>query len=173
MFKPYAMNWIDIVVIALLIAAAIWGIYKGFLAQLISILGVVIGIWGASKLTPAVSAWAIDFFGAQDSASAIKIASFILIVVLIIIVCHLIGKLLEKVMNLTVLGGLNKFLGAVFCILKVALILVAVASLVDNGLETMNVEVPEVLKASKAYAYLNAAADKIMPFVKQMFANMA
>ena len=167
------MNWIDIVVIALGIAAAIWGIYKGFLAQLISILGVLIGIWGASKLTPSVSEWAIGLFGAQDSASAVKIVSFILLVVVIIIVCHLLGKLLEKVMNLTVLGGLNKFLGAVFCVVKVALILVAVASLVDGALETMNVEVPEVLKASKAYAYLNAAADKIMPFVKQLFSNIS
>ena len=167
------MNWIDIVVIALGIATAIWGIYKGFLAQLISILGVLIGIWGASKLTPSVSEWAIGLFGAQDSASAVKIVSFILLVVVIIIVCHLLGKLLEKVMNLTVLGGLNKFLGAVFCVVKVALILVAVASLVDGALETMNVEVPEVLKASKAYAYLNAAADKIMPFVRQLFSNIS
>jgi membrane protein required for colicin V production len=166
------MNWIDVVVIALLIAAAIWGIFKGFLAQLISIIGVVIGIWGASKLTPSVSAWAISLFGAEDSASAIKMGCFILLVVLIIIICHLLGKLMEKVMNLTILGGLNKFLGAVFCDLKVALILVAVAALVKNGLEAANVESPEVLGSSKAYAYLNSAAEHILPFIKQMFAKM-
>ncbi len=166
------MNWIDIVLIAVIVAAAIWGIFKGFMAQLVSILAVIVGIWGASKLTPVVSDWAIGFLGAQDSASAVRIVAFILLTVLIIIICHYIGKLLEKVIDLTILGGLNKFLGAVFCIAKVALILIVAASLVENGLEAMNVETPDILKTSKAYAYLNTAADNLMPFVKNLFKNL-
>ena len=166
------MNWIDIVVVALMLAAIIWGIWKGFLAQLISILGVLIGIWGAAKLTPAVSGWIMGIINAEDSESAVKIVTFILLIVLIIIICHLIGKGLEKVINLTILGGLNKFLGAVFCVLKVALILVALASLVENGLREMNVEEPQVLKQSQAYGYFNMVADKLVPFVKNIFPKL-
>lgn len=166
------MNWIDIVLIALIVAAAIWGIYKGFMAQLVSILAVVIGVWGAAKLTPMVSDWAVGFLGAEDSAATVKIVAFILLTVLIIIICHYIGKLLEKVMNLTILGGLNKFLGAIFCMAKVALIFIVVASLVKNGLQAMNVETPEILKTSKAYEYLNTAAEQILPFVKNIFQNL-
>ena len=166
------MNWIDIVVIAALIAAAIWGIWKGFVAQLVSIIGVFVGIWGASKLTRMVSDWIVGLIGAQDSANAVKIITFVVLVILIIIICHYIGKLLEKVMNLTILGGLNKLLGAVFCILKVGLLFVAIISLINSGLQAANTEVPEVLKESKSYAYMNTAADNLMPFVKKIFSDI-
>jgi hypothetical protein len=43
---------------------------------------------------------------------------------------------------------------------------------VENGLEAMNVETPDILKTSKAYAYLNTAADNLMPFVKNLFKNL-
>lgn len=163
------MNWIDIVVIAVLLAAAIWGIWKGFIAQLVSILGVFVGIWGASKLTPIASDWITGLLGAQDSENAVKIITFAVLFILIIIICHYIGKLLEKAFSLTIIGGLNKFLGAVFCVLKTAVILIAAASLIHSGIEAANIDVPEVLKDCKSYQLLNTAADNLLPYVKKIF----
>ncbi|MBP5693736.1 MAG: CvpA family protein [Bacteroidales bacterium] len=167
------MNIIDIAVIALAVIAIIWGAWKGFIAQLVSILGVFIGIWGASKLTPYVTSIVSGWFPEDNSEAIVKAVVFVLLVIIIILICHLIGKGLEKVAGITVLGGVNRFFGAVFCLLKAALFLVALASLTENALQAMQVAPPEYLTQSKTYALLNQVADQILPFVKEIFAKIA
>ena len=165
------MYIIDIAIIVLGVVALIWGAWKGFIAQLVSILGVFIGIWGASKFTPyltgIVSGWFKD-----GNESVIKVVVFIVLVVVIILICHLLGKALEKVFGLTVLGGVNRLFGAIFCLLKIALLLIALASLTKSSLEAMQIPVPEYLAQSKIYALLLQAADQIMPFVKDIFGKI-
>jgi len=168
----FHMNLIDIVVIALLIIAAIWGIWKGFISQLISIVGVLLGIWGASKLTPFVYSMLIGSADNPNSANTVKIITFAVLVILIIIICHLIGKLLDKVTNMTILGGVNRVLGALFSVLKVMLILIVIVSLINNGLLSTEFEVPDIVKSSYSYQYLNQAADIIIPFVKDIFSGL-
>ena len=95
------MNIIDIAVIALAVIAIIWGAWKGFIAQLVSILGVFIGIWGASKLTPYVTSIVSGWFPEDNSEAIVKAVVFVLLVIIIILICHLIGKGLEKVAGIT------------------------------------------------------------------------
>ncbi|MBR4802461.1 MAG: CvpA family protein [Bacteroidales bacterium] len=166
------MNIIDIALIVVAIVALIWGAVKGFIAQLVSILAVFIGIWGASKFTPYLTGVVLGWLPEGNSEAVVKAVVFIVLVIIIIIICHLIGKAIEKVAGLTVLGGVNRLFGAIFCLLKIALLLVAVASLTKSALESMQIAQPEYLTQSKAYIFLNDIAEQILPFVKNMFSKM-
>ena len=164
---------IDIIILVIAIAALIWGAWKGFTAQLISIIGIFIGIWVASKLTPAVSGWVAGLLdGDANTLAVTKVVVYIVLVVLIIFLCHFLGKILDKAISLTILGGLNKLLGAVFCLLKALVILVALASLTNSFLQTTGTPVPEYLQESISYPILNNIADKALPFVQNIFQNL-
>ena len=166
------MNIVDIAIIVLGVVALIWGAFKGFIAQLVSILGIFIGIWGASKFTPYLTGVVSGWLGEGQDESVVKVVVFIVLVIVIILICHLLGKALEKVLGLTVLGGVNRFFGAIFCLLKVALLLIAVASLTKSTLEAMQIATPDYLSQSKFYGLLNQAAEQILPFIKEMFSKI-
>lgn len=166
------MNIIDIAIIVIGVIALIWGAWKGFIAQLVSIVGIFIGIWGASKFTPYLTGIVSGWLGEGQNESVVKVVVFIVLVIVIILICHLLGKALEKVLGLTVLGGVNRLFGAIFCVLKIALLLIAIASLTKSSLEAMQIATPEYLSQSKIYALLLQAADQILPFVKEMFGKI-
>ena len=111
--------------------------------------------------------------GEGQDESVVKVVVFVILVLVIILICHLIGKAIEKVAGLTVLGGVNRIFGAIFCLLKIALLFIAIASLAKSSLEAMQIPEPEWLSQSKLYALLNQAAEQILPFVKNMFSKIA
>lgn len=153
---------INIIVIALSLAALAWGAWKGLTTQLVSILGIFLGIWLAANFTPTVAEWVQGVFGENVSMSVIKIIVYALIVIAIIILCHLIGRVLDKVMKLTVLGAFNTIFGAVFCLAKVLFVLAVIASILDYcGIEG--------LKESSAFRFLLKIADIVFPFIKRVF----
>ncbi len=163
---------VDIVVIGILIAATLWGAWKGFIIQLVSLLGLLAGIWAASKLTVTVADWCRTYLPDDASDSIVRAVIFVLILILVIFICSWIGKIIDKAVKLTILSGINRILGAVFCLLKVGIILIALASLTGSVITVADIEPPAVLKQSSAYEYLNSVADNILPFIKNMFTNL-
>lgn len=161
-------NAINIIIIASLVGAIIWGLYKGLTSQIVGILGIILGIWLASKLTPNIAAWINEYFGGEHSLDIIKIVVYVVLLIIIVILCKLLGKLLDKVFNLTILGVVNKVLGAVFCLLKVILILAVVASLINYIGETMSLDSVKNLKESQSFSYLLQVSDKVLPYLKSM-----
>ena len=115
------MNFIDIVLGILLI----WGLYKGFknglFVELASLIALIAGIYGAIHF----SYIAGDYMSQQMSwdIKYIKITSFLITFIAIVIGVHFAGKLLTKVADFAMLGLLNKIAGGVFGALKVAIIL--------------------------------------------------
>lgn len=160
---------INVIVILIAIASLAWGAYKGLTTQLVSILGLILGIWAAAKLTPAVAEGLQKIFGSSEASGIIKIVVYILLVILIIILCHFIGKLLDKVMKLTVLGTFNTILGAIFGLFKVLFILAVLASLINYSFEAMDLGGLEPLRKSEAFRLLLKIADFIFPFLKNLF----
>ena len=159
---------VDIIIIAAGVAAVAWGIYKGLVAQIVSIIGVVIGLWLASKLTPNIAAWLNEYFGGEQSYDLIKICVYVVLFIIILILCKLIGKLLDKVFNLTIMGAVNRILGGVFSLLKVVLILAAIASLLLYATDSMHLDFGAQLKESKAFNFLLETSSKLLPYLKSM-----
>lgn len=115
------MNWIDFVIIALLAFGLIQGFIDGLIIEIAELAALVLGIWGAIHF----SWWTADKLAGwfDMNSSWTGVISFAVTFIVIVTVVYLVGKILDSVMKAISLGFINKTLGAVFGVLKTALIL--------------------------------------------------
>lgn len=159
----------NIFIIACIIAACIWGIWKGFTTQLVSIVALVLGIWLSAKLTKPFAGLIADLMGTSVSTGVMRVVSFIILFVLILIICRLIEKGLKGSIRISMLSWVDKFLGALFCILKVMLVLAIIACIVNYICTTLGISTTERLEKSRGFAVLMNFADIVLPFIKSLF----
>ncbi|UXP33699.1 CvpA family protein [Reichenbachiella agarivorans] len=113
------LNVIDIVILVFLVVGAIMGFRKGLLMEIISIsaffIAIILGIrlidWGVMVLS--------DFIDGYEGL--LPVISFAVIFIIIIIALHLLGKVLKKLLDLTLLGSLDDIAGSLLGIVKWAL----------------------------------------------------
>lgn len=126
------MNWIDFVIIALLGFGLIKGFADGLIVEIAELAALVLGVWGAIHF----SGWTADkltgWFDIQ--ASWLGIMAFAITFMVIVIGVNLLGRLLDSVLKAVALGFVIRLLGAVFGVVKTALIL----SVVFVFLNTVN-----------------------------------
>lgn len=130
------MSFIDIVLGILLV----WGLYKGLknglFVELASLVALIAGIYGAIHF----SYIAGDYMSEQMNwdAKYIKITSFLITFVAIILLVHFAGKLLTKIADFAMLGILNKIAGGIFGTLKVSIILGALLIFFEKATATFD-----------------------------------
>lgn len=143
------LSVIDIVVAVIIIACAVFGAIKGFISQIVSIVSLVLGIWCACKLSELLARYVKEWFSIGESA--VYIVSFIIILVVVIILCHFIGRGIEKIIRLTMMNWLNRMLGFLFAAAK-AIIIMSVAVYIIDYIDNAWGLVPEGL-AGKSLFY--------------------
>jgi membrane protein required for colicin V production len=116
------MGMIDIVLGVLLALGIFKGIKNGLIVEFASLISFFAGIYIAVKFSNVVGA----FIG--DSKTA-KVFAFILTFILVVVGIFFLAKILSKVASALFLGILNRIGGAVFGVLKTALILGVILSL--------------------------------------------
>ena len=160
------MNILDIILLVCFIPAIFQGIRKGFIAQAVSIISIILGIWASARFSDIVSDWIAQYITASDQV--LKLVSFGIILVLVFLALAALGKALEGVFKLVMLGWLNKLLGVVFALLKTALIvglvIMAFSSLNDNFKFVQE----SVLNESILYPPLKKIAFEVFPYLKDM-----
>lgn len=131
----------------------IWGLWRGLknglFMEIASIVALVAGIYGAIHF----SYIAGDYLAQRlewDQRN-LSIAAFILTFILIILVVNLAGKLLTKVADIAMLGLLNRIAGAIFGLLKVAILLGAVLIFFDRMDSSLNLFDGEKKEGSVLY----------------------
>ncbi|PIF06083.1 MAG: colicin V production protein [Draconibacterium sp.] len=157
------MNYIDIVLALLLFFAAISGFKNGFIAEIASLAALILGVWGAIKFSYVTTDFLTNTLNFKSQH--IEIISFIATLIVIVIVVHLIGSVANKLINVIMMGFLNKLAGLVFGVLKSALILSVVLVVLDHFDNKMHF-IPEQAKTeSKMYAPLRDFAPTLLPFI--------
>lgn len=160
------MNILDIILLVCFIPAIFQGIRKGFIAQAVSIISIVLGIWASARFANIVSGWIAQYITASDQV--LKLVAFALILVLVFLALAALGKALEGVFKLVMLGWLNKLLGLIFALLKTALI-VGLVIMAFSSLNDSFKLVPEsVLNESILYPPLKKIAFEVFPYLKDM-----
>ena len=160
------MNTVDIILLICFIPAIIQGLRKGFIAQAISIVSIVAGIWASARFADMVTAWASQYIAASEQV--LKIVAFAIILIAVFVVLGLLGKLLEGVFKLVMLGWVNKLLGVVFSALKTILIAGLILSLIGSITITSGLITPEVMENSVLYGPIKHTADVIFPYIKNL-----
>jgi membrane protein required for colicin V production len=160
------MNILDAIILIALIPALIQGLRKGFISQAISIISIIAGIWASARFADMVTEWLSQYI--TTSEQAMKIISFTLILVIVFIILGLLRKFLESIINVVMLGWVNKLLGAVFSLTK-ALLIIGLIILAFNSLNnTFELVKPEVIADSVLYNPVKELADEVFPYIKNL-----
>jgi membrane protein required for colicin V production len=127
------MTWIDLLIVAVLVISVVSAFFKGFLVQLFSLAGVVLGLFIAAADYPRFAPWVARWVKNSEAANLI---AFLLIALGIMVLCGLLGHVLRLTVRSAGLGFVDRLLGAVFgfvqgCVI-VTLLVMAVAAFLPN-----------------------------------------
>ena len=146
------MNYVDIFISIFLIYGFIKGLYKGFIIEIASVIGLLLGIYLATQYSGDLSNYLISkqFFSWKEGY--VIILSNVILFILTILIVSILGKVATKLVKLVALGLFNKILGSVFGLLKNILILIFVFNLANNSLKIID---QDELELSVYYKPLN------------------
>lgn len=116
------MGWIDITIIVLMIIGAFNGLRKGFISQLASLAGLIVGFIVAKALYLVV-AERLSLYITDTSMTVVQIIAFILIWLVIPMIFALAASFFTQVAKKLSLGGFNRMLGFIFGGLKWVLVI--------------------------------------------------
>ena len=162
------MNILDIVLLVCLIPAVIQGLRKGFIAQVVAIISLVLGGWLAYRFSSAVTEWLGQWISA--SGPALNIIAFILIFAIVVTLLFLLGKILEASIKIILLGWLNKLLGLVFSLFKYVLVIGLLIILFDSINGKFGLVSDEFLDSSFLYSGIRSISWSVFPYLTSLFA---
>ena len=138
------------------------GFTKGLIISLASLAGLALGVYGAMKFSSITA----QYLSAEFEIN-IPILSFALTFIIILFATYLLGKVLEKVVDILSLGFLNKIGGMLFSALKMGLILAVIFVLINQVNDKFDLFDKSKLSSAYAYPYLKIMQNYLLPFVKQ------
>lgn len=158
------MNYIDLVLGIALLIAAIQGFRKGFIIELASLAALILGIWGGIKFSDFTSGLITKHTGyhSQYLGTIAFIVTFIVIVILI----HMMGKMLDTIVRAVFLGFLNRLAGIIFGVLKAAVMMSILLLLFDDIDEKMHILPAKQKEDSKIYTPMKQVVPTLFPFIK-------
>jgi membrane protein required for colicin V production len=115
------MNFVDILIWAVLLLFVIKGFLKGFLKEACSLLGLLVGGWAAFRYDDFLAEALRPFIHLPHGIGLVL--SFIFIFLLLGLLFYLFGYLLTVVCKIMLLGWLNRMGGLFFGLLEGALLL--------------------------------------------------
>lgn len=157
------MNYIDIVLTILLVLSAISGFRKGLIVELASLAALVLGIWGAFEFSHITSEFLVE--NLNWKWDHLNIASFIITFIVIVILVHIIGSTVNKIVETVMLGFVNKLAGLVFGIIRAALVLSILLIVFDEIDEDVHILSDKAKEKSQMYEPIRNLAPTIFPFI--------
>ncbi|MGB8489540.1 MAG: CvpA family protein [Bacteroidales bacterium] len=157
------MNYIDLIIIVLLVFGLARGFIDGFIKELASLLALILGIWGAIKFSSFTAERLSDYF--DMTGKYVGITAFLITFIIIVIIIHFIGIAIDRLVDTLSLGFLNRLLGLAFGVIKTALIL-SVIFVVLNAIDAKHHFLPrEAIQHSRLYNPIADIAPAIFPII--------
>jgi membrane protein required for colicin V production len=158
------MNYIDIIILIFIVFAVIKGFAKGFIIGMASLAGLVLGIIFSLKYAGILAVNFESVFG--NHSKFIYIAAYIICFALIVFIVHIIGKSIEKVIEIAALGFVNRLGGALLGIAKVLFVFSAIFYLLKIIDPESRIIKPETKQKSFFYHPLEFVLPSTLPFLK-------
>jgi membrane protein required for colicin V production len=157
------MNWIDAVIIAILILAIIRGFTNGLVKEVASLAALILGIWGAIRFSTFTAEKLYDYF--DMTGRYVGIIAFLITFGIIVVIIHFIGILADKVVDAVSLGFLNRILGIAFGVVK-SVLLLSVLFVVLNAIDARRPFLPkDKIEGSIFYNPISDIAPAIFPII--------
>jgi membrane protein required for colicin V production len=164
---------IDIVFVALLALAAFKGYQRGLIVSVCSVLGLVVGLVAAMKLSAVTAAYLKNSI--NTSAQWMPVIAFLVVFFIFLLLVRLAASFLEKTVKVAMLGWLNRLGGIVLFIL----LYTTIFSVILFYAGKINLITREAITASNTYSFIqpwgpwtiNTIGD-IIPIFKDMFKEL-
>src|SRR5262249_38789859 len=121
------LAWFDIALLAILGLSVLIGLWRGFVFEIVSLLGWVIAFIFANTLAPLLNPL---LPGNQDEPALRFWVAYVLIFVFVLILCGVLARLMRALISATPLSVIDRLLGGMFGVARGAVALVIVAILV-------------------------------------------
>ncbi len=143
----------------------IWGAYKGFRKGLIievaSIVALLLGVYGGIKFSDYMAEIIGNNFEVQTEY--MPVVAFGVTFIIIVVVVFVIGKMVEKLVNLVALKMVNKIAGSAFGFIKVGLIISVLLVIINSYDEKAQVIPSDLKEGSLLYEPMSNIALTVMP----------
>ena len=161
------MGTIDIIITICLLPALYFGIKNGLVKQLVAFAVIYFGIILSLKFSSPAAEWVSSRIEITDFWA--KAVSFILIFFAVALILSLFGRIIEKIIKISLLGWLNKLLGVVMSFCLIILLLSVVVYLVDSANNLLEFIPKEKLEESRFYPVLLNLSQEVFPRFKELF----
>jgi membrane protein required for colicin V production len=117
------MTWLDYVVIAVLIISIAWGVWRGLVHEVLSLVGWILAFVAGNVFAMPLA----ERFPAAMRPELRVVVAYVLIFIATLVVAALLAAIFTKFIKVSVLHSLNRWLGALFGLLRGLLIIVVLA----------------------------------------------
>lgn len=156
------MGILDIIFIIPIIWLAYKGFSKGLIIELTTLAALVLGIYVSLHFSHLTSDFLVEHF--DMSQKYLGIISFIITFILVVIVLNIIGKMLEKIIDLVALSFLNKGFGGFFGILKAVIFLSFIIYFINKFDKNRFIFSESLTSESVLYTYIEDVAPALIKF---------
>jgi len=155
------MNVLDIIFLVPLLWLGYRGFQKGFIIELSSLLALILGIYIAINFSGLTAGWLTKNF--DVSQKYLTIISFVITFIVVVFGVFMIGKILEKFVDILLLGFVNKIAGGAFGVIKAAFLISVVLWIINSMDSGSYIIKQETRKGSTLYGPIESFAPTIIP----------
>ena len=160
-FTMIDFNYFDITIGAIVIILGIKGFMNGFIKELFGLLGLIGGVYLASRFSASAAAFINNNFVKIDNTALLTLLGFLAILIIIWVSATILGSVISKLTAVSGLGFINRVLGFIagggkyFLIFALIVTALSNVSLVKDNMERH-------VKNSVLYPYLIKAGTSII-----------
>lgn len=165
LFQLLLMNVLDLILVIPLLFALYRGFTKGLVYMLASLLALILGILGAMRFRDAAGQLLSRLFEIQPQY--LNLIAFATTFVAIVLVVHLIGFLVDKLLKAIALSFINRLAGMVFGLLVTAFVVSIILQPVNAVNQQRQFISREKMEGSLLYRPLTAFAPAVFPYLKR------
>ena len=158
------MNFIDIIIVILVLLAAFKGFSRGLIKELISLISLISGVYIASNFSVYIEKH-LNYKGIEEYNTII---SFVLVFLIIYLSLKLAGVIINKFVKIIQLNLINKILGLLFGASKALIIIAFILFELHHLEQSFSTIIPKNQKEeSKLYSLVVEIIPTISPIVKE------
>lgn len=160
------MTGFDIIVLLLVGVAAIGGLLRGFIQEILSLAAWVLALFAIRYMHTPLTSW---FVPKLQSTSGAAVLAFALLLLIPYAGMKLIASHAGRASRASVLGPLDRLLGLGFGALKGMIIAVLAFSILVLGYDTVwgVAGRPAWITTARTYPFVNAAADELVQMIAE------
>ncbi|MEO5735789.1 MAG: CvpA family protein [Rubrivivax sp.] len=153
-----SLSWIDWLLLAVLLASVLIGLVRGFVFECLSLAGWVAAWVGAQFAAP----WLAPHLPVGTPGSSLNfLTAFVLVFIAVLIVWSLLAKLVRMAIHATPLSLLDRLLGGGFGMLRGAVLLLVLATVVTMTPAAQS----QVWRSSQGARWLGLALQTVKPML--------